>query len=71
MVSEGTVRRRNLKVKDRNEENNQSEKKGQTEVNDDFSNALKNLEPDTNSYYLTRIVLVRYIAFIYGDLLCY
>ena len=31
-----------------------------------FRDAVPSLMPNKNSYYLTRIVLVRFLAFIYG-----
>ena len=31
----------------------------------EFKNSINDLEPKKNSYHLTRIVLVRYLAFIY------
>jgi hypothetical protein len=33
-----------------------------------FEKAFHSLSADKNSYYLTRIVLIRYLAFIYGKL---
>jgi hypothetical protein len=36
-----------------------------------FQKAFSTLSADKNSYYLTRIVLIRFLAFIYGLLLFY
>ena len=71
MVSEDSVRKRNLKdninVKDFT--NHRYKKRDDIDIaNDDIKNTHRNLEPESDSYYLTRIVLVRFIAFIYGYL---
>lgn len=82
MSSDNSIRKRK-KFSENNDNNSQSEpeispkipnKKKFTDPDEvylnEFNNLLNNdeLEPKINSYHLTRIVLVRYLAFIYCKL---
>ena len=49
----------------KNAEHSDSENKATNELKA-FQEAFPSLKPSKNSYYLTRVVLVRFIAFIYS-----
>ena len=68
--NESTIRRRknlessNIKSEEKSELSDKNEK--DKNYLNDFEKEYTNLKPKRGQYYLTRIVLVRFIGFIYG-----